>query len=341
MRKIIYIKSSVLLVCLITIFTQNVRSQDQIYSQFFNAPVYLNPALNGQFNGSFRMNMIYRNQWSGMSADLSYLSASLDYQLPRFGGGVGLLLNSSTEGTAYLKKNNISGIYSYSVGSDGFEASFGLQAGITNRKLDFSKLVFSDQINSRTGFDGSATLAEQPFNDSKYYFDAGAGANFVMGNAMLGGSMLHLNKPDESFTGSRVATPIRTAIYASYRYPLYSSDPYGEDDSFIIPSVVYYKQAKANSLSAGVQYKYRGVNAGVWFRSNQKGSTDAIVFSLIFDIFTSTYNTQKVRLGLSHDATTNKLNYGNTSGTTELSVGFETGENSGKAYESVKCYDFY
>jgi hypothetical protein len=65
-------------------------AQDHIYSQFYNAPLYLNPALTGQFEGDIRMNMIYRNQWSGLSGDLSYLSASVDLNIPHFGGGVGL-----------------------------------------------------------------------------------------------------------------------------------------------------------------------------------------------------------------------------------------------------------
>lgn len=316
-------------------------AQDHIYSQFFNAPVYLNPALNGEFNGSFRVNMIYRNQWTAISGDLNYMSTSLDYQLPNFGGAVGLLFNSSSEGTAYLKKNNIAGIYSYSVGTDGFTASFGLQAGITNRKLDFSKLVFSDQLDPRLGFDGGASMAESPYNDSKYYFDAGSGVNFIIGNAMVGASMLHLNKPDESFTGSKVYTPVRTAVHASYRYALNGDDPYDDEGTFLIPSVVYYKQAQATSVSAGMQFKYRGVNAGAWFRSNGKGQTDSFVFSLIFDIFTNSYKNQKLRLGVSHDATTNKLNYSNTSGTSEVSVGFETGEAKDKGYSSLKCYNFY
>ena len=79
-----------------------------------------------------------------MAGDLRYISASMDYQLPNNAGGVALMFNNSAEGVAYLKKNNISGIYSYIIGGDNFSASFGLQAGITNRKMDFSSLVFSD-----------------------------------------------------------------------------------------------------------------------------------------------------------------------------------------------------
>lgn len=316
------------------------QAQDYIYSQFYNSPIYLNPALTGQFKGAFRMNMIYRNQWSGMEGDLSYLSASADYRFKEINGGVGLIVNSSNEGTAYMKKNNIAGVYSYNVGSDNFMASFGLQAGITNSSIDFSKLVFSDQLNSRYGLDGSS-MAEMPVVNSKYYFDAGAGVNFVLGSTMIGASMLHLNKPNESFSGTSLPTPIRTAVHASYRYALDRYDPYDEAGSFLIPSVVYYRQAQASSVSAGVQFKRGAVNAGLWYRSTGKGANESLVLSLIFDIFTNPFKNQKVRLGVSHDASTGKVNYGNTSGSSEISVGFETGEPREEGFGSVKCYDFY
>src|SRR5476651_1241453 len=99
---------------------KSLHAQDHQYTQFFNSPLYLNPALNGQFDGTLRMNLIYRNQWTSLPGGPKYLSASIDYNMPRFGGGVGLLFTRGTEGPAYLVKNNVSGIYSYSVGSEDF-----------------------------------------------------------------------------------------------------------------------------------------------------------------------------------------------------------------------------
>ncbi|WP_120182754.1 PorP/SprF family type IX secretion system membrane protein [Pelobium manganitolerans] len=320
------------------LWAMNTQAQDHIFSQFYNAPSYLNPALTGQFDGSFRMNMIYRNQWSSIGGELSYVSVSADYKLPNGAGGVGLLANSSSEGIAYLRKNSLSALYAYIIGDERFSASFGLQGGVTNRSMDFSKLVFSDQLDLRLGFTGTESMAEKPFNDNKYYFDAGAGANFVWGKLMLGGSVLHLNKPDESFSGSKVPTPIRTAAYMSYKVDL-SGD--GSENMLLVPSVVYYNQAKATSMSAGMQFKYNGVNAGLWYRAGGDYKSDAIVLSFIFDIFTKREKNQKMRLGISHDATMNKLNYGNTSGTTEISVGFETGENREQEFGAGRCYEFY
>jgi type IX secretion system PorP/SprF family membrane protein len=326
--------------------TGRVRAQDHIYSQFFSAPIYLNPALTGQFEGDLRINTIYRNQWTGLGGDLSYLSASVDVNIPQFGGGFGLMFNRSSEGTANLVKNNIAGTYAYSVGDEDFVASFGVQAGVTNRRVDWNNLIFSDQIDMRLGIiPGSTSSAEYSDISTIYYFDAAGGANFVYRNIMLGAAVHHINKPDESFTGTQAKLPMRLSTHASWRIPLSSVYNYNQpDDAFLIPSIVYYRQGGFNSVSAGAQIKYRSVNAGVWYRGAGQTSPDALVVSFIFDIFSGKQRGEKIRVGVSHDATLSKINYTNTSGTTEASVSYEkyfrNSDNYNK-FNGLRCYDFY
>jgi len=321
-------------------------AQDHIYSQFFNAPLYLNPSLTGQFEGDLRMNMLYRNQWTGLSGTLSYINASADINIPSFGGGLGLQFNRSSEGTAFLVKNNIAASYSYSVGSEDFVLSFGIQAGFTNRQINWNKLVFSDQIDNRLGYIPGSTSAAQPGDmANKFFFDPAAGVNLVYKSFMAGLAMHHINEPDESFSGAQAKLPRRITANASYRLPLTSSYNYGSDEgSYLIPSVVYYKQGNVSSMSAGAQYKYKGINAGLWYRTAGEGGPDAIVVSLIFDIFSGGKNGEKLRLGLSHDATTSKINYTNTNGTSEASVGYEKyfqNSSSYNKFNGLRCYDFY
>jgi len=325
----------------------NTRAQDHLYSQFFNAPIYLNPSLTGQFDGDLRVNMIYRNQWSALGGDLSYINASVDVAVPQLSGGIGLSFNRSSEGTAYLTKNNVAATYSYSVGGDEFLASFGLQAGFTNRGIDWSKLVFSDQIDRRLGYiPGSISTADLPEVSNKFFFDPALGVNFVYRNAMLGAAIYHINRPDESFSGTQSRLPARISINASFKMPL-SYNNYGYDDedgAYLIPSVVYYKQGNVSSISAGAQFKYKGFNTGVWYRTNQEGGSDAIVVSLIFDFFLNRRDSEKMRVGLSHDATTSKINYGNTNGTTEASIGYEKywpNSTRLKKYNGLRCSSFY
>ena len=323
-------------------------AQDHMYSQFFNSPLYLNPALCGQFEGDLRMNLIYRNQFTSVPGSFNYLSASIDYNIPKFGGGVGLLITRSSEGTAYLAKNNISGIYSYSVGSQDFVLSFGLQAGITNSTIDWSKLVFGDQIDPQFGYiPGSVSAASAPLFNSKFFFDAGAGINLVVSEFDLGFAVQHVNQPNESFTGVPAKLPMRLTTHVSYRWDLNPDDNNDEDDkSYIIPSVVVYKQTNAQSLSAGFQYKRHNINAGLWYRSGGQSGPSAVVISLIFDLFINKDGGEKLRLGVSHDVPVSSLNYSNTSGTSEGSLGYETTipsrtDTYHKFEGARRCYDFY
>ena len=41
-------------------------AQDPLLAQYFNAPVRLNPAMTGVFNGSYRVGVNYRDQWSSV-----------------------------------------------------------------------------------------------------------------------------------------------------------------------------------------------------------------------------------------------------------------------------------
>jgi type IX secretion system PorP/SprF family membrane protein len=341
-------KYCILFFTILILASMHALGQDHLYSQFFNSPVYLNPALNGQFQGDFRMNFIYRNQYTTSGNNSNYLTASIDYNIPKFGGGIGLIFSHGSEGNAFFNQNNISGIYSYSVGSDQYVLSFGLQAGISNRSIDFSKLVFGDQIDSQIGIiPGSVSSADAlPFNN-KYYFDAGAGINLVLGDFMAGGAFQHINGPQVSFTGIPTKLPIRTTAYLSYRYDLNYDDNTDDDEkSFLIPSVVFYKQATAQSISAGLEYKHKSVSAGLWYRSGGGSGPSAVVISLIFDIFVNKDTGEKFRLGVSHDVPVSGLNYGNTSGSSEGSINYQTVNpyrvNDYPKFEGARrCYDFY
>jgi len=334
----------ILMTCL-TMLSMEATAQDHIYSQFFNSPIYLNPALTGQFEGDLRLNLIYRNQFTGMSQNLNYMTASADLNIPDFGGGIGLLFNRSSEGTSYLVKNNVAATYSYSVGGDDFIASFGIQAGFTNRSITWSKLIFADQIDMRLGYlPGSVSAAELPDVSNKFFFDAAGGTNIVYKSMMLGASFFHINQPNESFSGAEAKLPIRMTVNASYMIPLVYNAGYSNyDGAFLIPSVIYHKQQKLSSATFGAQVKYRNLNTGLWYRTAGQGSPDAIVLSFIVDLG-SRRSGEKFRLGISHDATASKLNYTNTSGTTEASVGYQTFFRNTSNYEKfrgLQSYYFY
>ena len=323
-------------------------AQDHIYTQFFNSPVYLNPALTGQFEGDLRMNLIYRSQWTSVPGNLSYTTASVDYNVPQFGGGVGLMFTRSSEGTAFLTNNSIAGTYAYSIAGNGLVLSFGLQAGVANRTIDYSKLVFDDQLDSRLGFiPGSVSAAGSIPYDNKFYFDSGAGVNLAAGDFNIGGAVQHINTPNESFTGTPAKLPMRVVAHLSYLWDLNNGENLYEDEkSYIIPSIIFNKQSTAQSISAGLQYKHKGVNMGLWYHSGgQDGGPSAIGISLIFDVLISREGGERFRFGASHDIPVSGLNYSNTSGISEGSIGYQTTlpqRYVEPKFEGLRrCYDFY
>jgi type IX secretion system PorP/SprF family membrane protein len=318
-------------------------AQDHLYSQFYNSPIYLNPALTGQFDGSFRMNLIYRSQWTNIPAPLNYYTFSADLNIPNYSSGVGLIATKSAEGLAYLNKVNIAGLYSYKVEFENGILYFGLQAGVTNRSVDYSKLVFFDQLNAQGIIPDGPTSASYPQFNNKFFFDSGAGINLVVGDFMIGTSGQHLNQPNETLTGTTAILPIRWNSYASWKFSTNSN--FGDSPS-VIPSVVYVTQAGVSSFSAGLQYKNRNVNIGLWYRGDGQ-QNDAVVLSLIFDLFSKS-NNDKYRVGISHDVTTSKIQYSKTAGSTEGALSYETtfqgyGEDTPANNKSIgkRCYDFY
>jgi len=333
-------KRSLIFISLLILIGLDLYGQDHLYSQFYNAPIYLNPALNGQFDGDFRINMIYRNQWTNLPGPLNYYTFSSDLNLPQLNSGIGLMFTKSSEGTAYLDKINIAGIYSYHVELENGDLAFGLQAGMTNRKIDEDKLVFLDQLGSQGIIPGSSTSGSDLALNHRFFFDSGAGVNLVLGDFMVGISGQHLNKPNQSFTGVPSQLLPRYNGYASWKI---STNRNFEDSPSIIPSVVLYNQDGISSFSAGMQYKNKSMNIGLWYRGTGQ-QNDALVLSIIFDLFGKD-SANKTRFGISHDITTSNLSYSKTAGTTEGSLSYETSLPGRDGYQMKnngnRCYDFY
>jgi type IX secretion system PorP/SprF family membrane protein len=338
-------------VCVILLLSLNCLGQDAFFSQFYNAPNHLNPALNGQFDGDLRVNFIHRSSMVALASPLTYSAFSVDYNVPRFGGGFGLLAMRSNEGSPSIKRTTLSGIYSYSVQWDYAILSFGLTAGVGNLKYDQSKSVYGDQIDAGGIIPGGVTNATMPYNNNRYYFDSGAGVNFVFFDAMVGLSVNHINRANESFTNTDSKIPMRFTSHASYHFALDRYDP--DNGPAIIPSVVYYKQLYLNSLSAGLQFKSKRVRIGGWYRNEfgtkwyrkEFGTKESFVLSLSFDIFSRSDSYDKVRLGVSHDATLSKIGYSASGGSTEGALTWESTlkNNDGNRSENFgkRCYDFY
>ena len=92
-----------LLTGLLILFTAfRVTAQDPQFSQFYAAPLYLNPALAGS-TGQARAGINYRSQWPAIDANFTTMSAYFDYFIEDAKSGVGVILNRDVEGLAGLR----------------------------------------------------------------------------------------------------------------------------------------------------------------------------------------------------------------------------------------------
>ncbi len=146
-----------------------VNAQDIHFSQFYAAPLTLNPALTGNFNGFYRISGIYRNQYPGLtesapafstpsvSADLSLLRD----KIKRGALGVGLVFVNDQQNGKTFNFNHILASVAYNMSFDPkgrFQLGVGLQGGIMTTKIDDSKLRWAEGYNPDGTYNSSYTL---------------------------------------------------------------------------------------------------------------------------------------------------------------------------------------
>src|SRR4249919_1150603 len=126
-----------LLSLLILALEGTVTAQDPQFSQFYAAPLYLNPGLAGA-TGQARAGINYRNQWPAIDANFTTMSAYFDYFIEDYNSSVGVIINRDTEGLAGLRSLSLGLQYAYELQISknlGFRP--GVQISLYNRDINF------------------------------------------------------------------------------------------------------------------------------------------------------------------------------------------------------------
>ena len=123
-------------------------SQGPRFTQYYAAPLLLNPALAGATKAQ-RVVLNTRAQWNGLAGGgFSTGAFSYDANLPSVRSGVGVTALFDQAGTARLRSSEIHGFYSYYVPvSKHINLRLGLQASFVSRDINYSDLVFADQFS--------------------------------------------------------------------------------------------------------------------------------------------------------------------------------------------------
>lgn len=286
-------------------------AQDVHFTQYFTSPLTLNPAMTGLVPDDIRFAANYRNQWSSVSktpyvtGSASFDAALLKGKLPEGDAlGIGAIFLYDQAGIGALQNTTmgLSLAYHKGFGRDKLQhLSFGAQAYLVQKKLDFSKLTFEDQINASTGaINGQSS---QTFgNQDLTYPDFNAGIMYSgkiadHANAYMGVSYYHMTRPVESFLNDSYQIHSRTTAYLGGSFEL-------NESTVLYASALYQGQASVTEVLLGaaagfimnpghdLDYQRNTIlYLGGWYRYN-----DALAPYIALEW-------SKMRIGLSYDVT--------------------------------------
>lgn len=262
------------------------EGQDVQYSQFEYNPLYLNPAFTGS-TPAHRISLNHRIQWPHLPQAFSTYSASYDYHMVGLNSGVGVLFNTDKAGAAALRTDVVTFSYAYHAAlHDNFVFKPGVSLGVANRSIDYTKLVFGDQIEF--GIDGAPSqdpLSTEIMGNS--YIDVGTGFIIYDRRFWLGVAAFHLNKPNASLVNYESIIPMKISFHAGGRFKIGNTTFKDIKKASIAPAVIYKKQGEQEQLDIGGTVHYSPIITGFWYRGvpwNKKGGSPVNQDALIFMI---------------------------------------------------------
>ena len=300
------------------------KAQDPQFSQFYAAPLYLNPAFSGS-TGLARAGLNYRKQWPSMNASFTTYSAFFDYFFDEVNSGVGILFMSDREGLAGLNTHSVALQYTYEFRiSESLVIRPALEGSYTISNLDFGNLVFGDQINYQGIY---KPVTDEMFNSDfrNNYFDVGTGVLVYSKNLWIGFSAHHLLKPNLSFLDNNSQLPLKYSVHAGYKIlmPTTRNLTYsrGYRDVSLTPTVQYKQQGQFSQLDVGLYFTYEPIVLGASYRGVPFKTVDGFannesVIALVG------ISTNGLSIGYSYDYTISNLGI-RTGGAHEMSIRYE------------------
>ncbi|MCB0704531.1 MAG: PorP/SprF family type IX secretion system membrane protein [Saprospiraceae bacterium] len=205
-------------------FAQSVRGQDIHFSQFYNSPLSLSPALTGVHSGDYRFIGNYRSQWQSALVPYTTFFGTADVKFfnPRKPNGYfsgGLIFSYDAAGDAKLSTTHVglSGSYTLAIDTENF-LTLGIYGGVIQRAFQPGELTFDHQFSDI--FDPNRPTNEDFQSTSRVFADFGAGLNYhgqstsKRSKLDVGGGVYHLTNPDGSFSDADNAEiPMRVSLY--------------------------------------------------------------------------------------------------------------------------------
>ncbi len=248
------------------------KAQDQLFSQFYSAPLTANPALTGAFEGKFRVSSIYRDQWRKALEDpYQTFSSALDlrwrmgHERARYQdhAAVGVMFMQDRAGAINFSSTKMAVSAAYHKALDINNTQFlslGFQAGVVQRNVNFGNVTFEDQFNGTTGY--SDPTGERLPENNFSFGDYSVGLNYVFSpksskiRVFAGGAIHHFHKPVVSFyhRDDKNSTVPNSRLAPRYSAQLSAQLPVADKINFL-PRAIFEKQDNHMKLDAGGNFR--------------------------------------------------------------------------------------
>jgi len=260
------------------------KAQDVHLSMYDAAPLFLNPAMTGLFDGEWRLHGQYRTQWKAVNFkpyNSSLISFDKPYKKWGFGGQISNL--SAGIGNYNVLQGLVSAAYSVPLDfSKHHNISIGVQGGVTQKYVEYQLHSFDNQYTTLNGgsFNTDLTTGET-FDAQRFYLPTvNAGLMYYHAkqqsflNPFIGVSVFNLIKSKETFFDEENSTNNRYYIHAGTRVNL-------TELFYVLPKVLIMNQGNFNeqTFAGDIGYYLKGADlhllGGLVYRNQ-----DAFVISL-------------------------------------------------------------
>ena len=258
----------------------NTFCQDFHFSQFNENPSLLNPALCGA-SSTIRASVVYKSQWKSVTTPYTTYGASFDAKFKasnwekvderrsmifkksysRMAGGLSIYNDKAGDAKMGTLQANLSLAMPFPLNKLS-SLAFGLQGTTVQRKIDNTKLVYSNQYNG-SSYDSNLPTGENYAQQNFSYAEFGSGVLWsyardekaIAANnqlkALIGFSAYHINRPRQKFIGGD-----NERLYRKYVF--HGNILIGIQNSMfaIVPSWLVQLQGPSKEIIAGTMVKY-------------------------------------------------------------------------------------
>ena len=317
---------------LVALLTQvNLFAQDAHFSQYYTFAQNLNPALTANYEGSYRVALMHRNQWASFLDNNGFMTTGaaldlsiLDGQLGADKLGLGLVMQHDRFGQGSLTsiQGGLSLAYHKAIGRfSKHRISIGAQTAFQQRRLDESSLLFYDQFDNYS-HGAFGPTDEAIIQGNSMFFDFGAGLYWKarLSDRLLmqaGFSAWHIHKPTEFFIAESQDAFLPVRYQADLAAEIFLNDKMTfslQPDVF----VNFQGEAQETLIGAFVGHYFStgfrnrsGIHGGFRARLNKFDQVDALIAMLAVEF-------RNFRIGGAYD-----INLSGLSAVSQGNGGFE------------------